>query len=179
LWTQIQLLTLTIRNGHQMHQITLTVSQNVLTNHVIHINNNFTACVQTVRYQHARVISDSRSLRQAFLQVTDVTNLCFVHALLHNTPNFIITCPFRWSIYDTFDAIFFDNISHCNNTFSLFRLSQGSEATLNRWGGLSSYRHMYRSSWKLTAKTSLKSADFSRSYRKNKYAPFHGSPWIS
>jgi len=31
------------------------------------------------------------SLRQAFLQVIDVTNLCFVglHALLHNTSNFI------------------------------------------------------------------------------------------
>jgi len=27
------------------------------------------------------------SLHQAFLQVVDVMNLCFVHALLYNTPN--------------------------------------------------------------------------------------------
>jgi len=32
----------------------------------------------------------NRSLRQAFLQVTDVTDLCSIHGLLHNTPNFII-----------------------------------------------------------------------------------------
>jgi len=105
--TQIQLLTLTIRNSPQMHHITLTVSQNVLMNHIIKINNNFTVCIQSVRHQHAHMISDgcahrninhiyyvfgcasgqfnssldnvlfkvNPSLRPAFLQVVDVTNL--------------------------------------------------------------------------------------------------------
>ena len=75
------------------------------------INNNFAASVQSVHHQHAYMISDCRatgqsqhaasitfcsnfkvnpSLRQAFLQVIDVTNLCSVPALLHNTSNFII-----------------------------------------------------------------------------------------
>ena len=57
-------------------------------------------------------------------------------------------------------------ISHCNITFLLFRLSQGSVATLIRWGGWSSYCHMYRSSLILTVKTALKSVDFSRSDRQ-------------
>jgi len=47
-------------------------------------------------------------------------------------------------------------ISHCSITFSLFQLSQGSVATLIRWGGLSSYRHMYHSSLNLTAKLCIK-----------------------
>jgi len=51
------------------------------------------------------------SLHQAFLQVIDVTNLCFKHALLHNTPNFIIYRSFLMKLYDTFDAMFFGNIS--------------------------------------------------------------------
>jgi len=92
------------------------------------------------------------SLHQAFLQVTDVTNLCFIHALLHNTPNFII---YR-SILMKDNTIYFMQfslvISHCNITFSLFRLSQGSEATLIRWGGWSSHRHVYRPSLNLTVK---------------------------
>ena len=29
----------------------------------------------------------SRSLHQAFLKVVDVMNLCFIHALLYNTPD--------------------------------------------------------------------------------------------
>jgi len=89
-----------------MHQITLTVSQNVLMNHIIQINNNFTACVQTVassmhtsqavaplvnRSLDHVLFKTNRSLRQAnFLQVISVTNLCFVHALLHITPNLIV-----------------------------------------------------------------------------------------
>jgi len=33
-------------------------------------------------------VSDVKpSLHQAFLKVVDVMNLCFVHALLYNTPN--------------------------------------------------------------------------------------------
>jgi len=43
-------------------------------------------------------------------------------------------------------------ISHCNITFLLLRLSQGSVATVVRWGEWSSYRHMYRSSLILTVK---------------------------
>jgi len=80
-------------------------SQNVLMKHIIQINNNFAACVQSVRQQHACMISDCRatgqsqpnvlfkvipSLHQAFLQVIDVTNLCFVHVLLHNAPKIFI-----------------------------------------------------------------------------------------
>jgi len=48
-------------------------------------------------------------------------------------------------------------ISHCNITFLLFWLSQGSVATLITWGG---YLHMYRSSLILTVKTALKFVDF-------------------
>jgi len=33
----------------------------------------------------------------------------------------------------------------CSHAFSVFRLSQGSVAAVVRWGGWSSYRHMYRS----------------------------------
>jgi len=63
-------------------------------------------------------------------------------------------------------------ISRCNITFSVFWLSQGSVATVIRWGGWRSYHHMWRSFVSLTAKSVLKSVDFSRSYRKNKLAPF-------
>jgi len=55
-------------------------------------------------------------------------------------------------------------MTHCNITFSLFRLSQGSVATLIRWGAWSLYYHMYRSSLNLTVKTALKFVDFSRNY---------------
>jgi len=55
-------------------------------------------------------------------------------------------------------------ISHCNITFSLFWISQGTVATLIRWGGWNSYPHMYRSSLNLTVKIALKYVDFSRCY---------------
>ena len=57
------------------------------------------ACVKGVNHQHAHMISDGHasiddvpvkvktSLHQAFSQVVDVMNLCFIHALLYNTPN--------------------------------------------------------------------------------------------
>jgi len=57
------------------------------------------ACVQSVHHQHAHMISDGHpsiedvpvkvktSLHQTFSQVVDVKNLCFIHALLYNTPN--------------------------------------------------------------------------------------------
>ena len=48
-------------------------------------------------------------------------------------------------------------ISHCNITFSVFWLSQGSVATLIRWGGWSSYCYMCCSFLNLTVKNALKS----------------------
>jgi len=33
------------------------------------------------------LVKVERSLHQAFLKVVDVMNLCFIHALLYNTPN--------------------------------------------------------------------------------------------
>jgi len=50
------------------------------------------------------------SLYQAFWLVIDVANLCFVHALLHNTPNSIIYRAILMKLYDTFHAIFFGDI---------------------------------------------------------------------
>ena len=60
------------------------------------MNTHVIACVQSVRHQHAHLISDGHasidnalvkvkpSLHQAFSQVVDVINLCFMHALLYN-----------------------------------------------------------------------------------------------
>jgi len=62
------------------------------------MNIHVTACVQSVHHQHAHMISDGhasiddvlvkvkRSLHQAFSQVVDIVNLCFIQALLYNTP---------------------------------------------------------------------------------------------
>jgi len=62
------------------------------------MNIHDTACVQSVHHQHAHMISDGHasidnvlvkvktSLHQAFSQVVDVMNLCFIYALLCNTP---------------------------------------------------------------------------------------------
>ena len=61
------------------------------------MNVHVRACVQSVHRQHAHMISDAdgsiddvpvkvkTSLHQAILQVFDVINLCFMHALLYNT----------------------------------------------------------------------------------------------
>ena len=109
------------------------------------------------------------SLHQAFSQVVDVMNLCFIHALLYNTllskfKAYDDSGPLWWS-YDTYDAISLV-ISCCNITFSVFWLSQGSVATINRRGRWRPYRHMRRSFINLTVITALKSVDFWRSYRK-------------
>jgi len=60
----------------------------------IHVNQ----IVQSVHLQHAHMISDGHasiddapvkvktSFLEAFSQVVDVTNHCFMHALLYNTP---------------------------------------------------------------------------------------------
>jgi len=57
------------------------------------------ACVQSVHHQQTHIISDGHasiddvpvkvktSLHQAFSQVVNVMNLCFIHTLLYNTPN--------------------------------------------------------------------------------------------
>jgi len=62
------------------------------------MNIHVTACVQSVHHQHAHVISDGHSsiddvlvklktsLHQVSSQVVNVKNLCFIHALLYNTP---------------------------------------------------------------------------------------------
>jgi len=97
------------------------------------------ACVQSVHHQHAHMISAGHasiddvpvklktSLHQAFLQVVDVINICFMYALLYNTHISKFQThddpgPLRWS-YDTSDA------------FSVFDFSQNSVATLIRWDG--------------------------------------------
>jgi len=62
------------------------------------MNIHVRACVQSVHHQHAHMISVDghanidgvpvkfkTSLNQAFLQVVDVMNLCFMHTLLYNT----------------------------------------------------------------------------------------------
>ena len=57
------------------------------------------ASVHSVHHQYAHMISDGHaiiddvpvkvktSLHQAFSQVVDAMNLCFIHALLYNTPD--------------------------------------------------------------------------------------------
>ena len=61
------------------------------------MNVHVRACVQNVHHQHANMISDGHasiddvpvkvktSSHQSFLQVVDVMNLCFMHAMLYNT----------------------------------------------------------------------------------------------
>jgi len=145
-------------------------------NHIIQINDNFTTYVQSVHHQHAHIILSQvvmpmvscslnnilfkvkPSLYQVFLPVIDVMNLCFVHAFLHVTPNFIIYRFILMNLYNTSDAIFFGNIPLQYHIFLVFWLLQDSVVTLIRWGGWSSYHHMYRSSLSLTEKTALKSS---------------------
>jgi len=63
----------------------------------------------------------------------------------------------------------------CSHAFSVFQLSQGSVATLTRWGGWSSYLHTCRSFQNLTVKkTTLKSVIFDKVTDKTKLAPFYG-----
>jgi len=63
-------------------------------------------------------------------------------------------------------------IFRCNITFSVFWLSQGSVATLIRWGGWSLYCHMFGSFINLLVKTALKSVDFWQSYRQKQVGSF-------
>ena len=136
------------------------------------MNNNFIACVQSFCYQQcthnlkrslhwsiaALITFCSKSnqvcIRQ-FFRAINVTNLCFVHALLHNPPNFIICRSISIKLYDTFDAIFCGS----NITLLVFGLSQTSVATLIRWGGWNSHTHMCHSFLNLTVETALKSVN--------------------
>jgi len=102
-------------------------------NRIIQINNNFTACVQSVRHQH--VISDGRATVQSQTKFASsvfaghhVTNLCFVYALLHNTPNFII---YKSILINFYNIHLMQFSFHCNITFfSVCLLSQVAVATL-------------------------------------------------
>jgi len=150
--------------------------------HIIQMNNNFTAYVQSVRHQHAHMISDGRATGQSqpwwcsvqnqpkFQSSVFAGHRC--HKSLFHTRNAVKHPKFYHLEVDFDEAYTIDLmqfslvISHCNITFSLFQLSQGSVATLIRWGEWSLYRHVYRSSLHLRVKTALKSVDFSRSYRQ-------------
>ena len=141
-------------------------------NHIIQMNNNFTACVH---HQHAHMISDGRasgqpqrcsvqsqtiSLHQTLFQVIDITNLCFVHASLHNIRNLITYKPIFMKLNDTFDAILFDNIPLYYYIFSVSTFTkQCSNINQVRWVKFT-LSHVYRSSLNQTAKTALKYVDF-------------------
>jgi len=130
------------------------------------MNIHVTACVRSVHHQHAHMISDGHasidnvlvkvktSLHQAFSQVVDVVNLCFIHTThccitphvskfkAHDDPG-----PLWWNLMQLSLVI-----SNCNITFLVFWLSQGTVATLITWGGWSSYCHMCHSFLNLTVK---------------------------
>jgi len=121
-----------------------------------------------VRHQHAHMISVTPlvncsvanglfkakpSLHQAFLQVIDVMNLCFVYEYTHccitpriskyNAHDDPGPSMKLWYIWCNFLVI-----CCCNIRFSVYRFSQGSVAILIRWVCVcvwNSYRNMYRS----------------------------------
>jgi len=87
------------------------------------------------------------------------TSWIFISCTAHDDP-----CPLWWSYGHLMQCSLV--ISCCNITFLVFWLLWGSVATLIRWGGLSSYCHMYHSFVILTVKAALKSIDFWQSYRE-------------
>ena len=151
-------------------------------NHITQIKNNFAACVQSVRHQHAykshdggRATGQSQPRWRSFQNQLKFAPSVFAGHRRHKSlictriatyhPNFIIHRSISMK-HMTHLMQFSLVISHCNITFSPFQLSQGSAATLVSWCRWSLYRHVYRSSLNLTVKTALKSVDFSRSYRQ-------------
>jgi len=149
-------------------------------NHIIQMNDNFTACVQSVRHQHAHMISDGRATGQSQPRWLSYQNQLKIassvlarhkcHKSLSHT-RIVAQHPKFNHIQVHFDEAYTIHlmqfslvISHCNITFPLFRHSQGSVATLIRWDGWSSHNHVCRSSLNLRVKSSLKSLHFSRSY---------------
>jgi len=65
-----------------------------------------------------------------------------------------------WYARNSYFVVNFTRWSCVYFLFLVFRLSQGSVASLLRWGGWSSYLHMCCSFQNLTVKTELKSIDF-------------------
>ena len=104
----------------------MTVSPNVLMKHIIQINNNFTACVQSVRHQHTYMISDSRATGQSQIMFcSKSTQVCVKHFAGHRChksmfPTRIVTQQNKFynlqvhfdETYTirSFDAILFGNI---------------------------------------------------------------------
>ena len=107
-------------------------------NHIIQINNNFAACVQSVRHQHTHMISECRATGQSqprqhsvqsrpkFASSIFAGHRCdkslFRTRIVAHHPKFY---NLRVHLMQ-FSLV----ILRCNITFSLFRLSQGSVATL-------------------------------------------------
>jgi len=63
------------------------------------------------------VLVSQTKFASSFLQVVDVMNLCFIHALLYKTPNTLnlrhvmtLVHFYEAMTHDTSDAIFFGNI---------------------------------------------------------------------
>jgi len=140
-------------------------------------------CFQSLHHQHPHMISDGHTTCQWCSAGSKSNQVCikpfrrssmswifvsYTHCCItpqinkfkaHDDPSQL------WWSYDhlmQFSLV----ISHCNITFSVFWLSQGSAATLIRWGEWRSYRYMWRSFVSLTVKTILKFVDFWRCYRK-------------
>jgi len=147
---------------------------------IIQMNIQVRACVQSVHHQHAHMISDGHAstFRSKSKQVcikcfhrssmswifVSYTLCCLTPQIskykAHDDPGS------RWWSYEIHLMQFSLVISHCNITYLVFWLSQGSVATLIRWGGWSSYCHTCHSFLNLSVKTVLKSVDFWQSYRE-------------
>ena len=155
-------------------------------NHMIQINNDFTAFVQSVQCAPSTLTHDLRRSRHWSIAASitlcskstqvcvkrfcrsQMSQICFVNALLHDTPEFY-NLQVHFNEEYTIHLIPFSLvISHCYNiTFSLFWISQRSVATLIRWRGWSSYPGMCSSFLNLIVKTALKSVNICRRYRQN------------
>ena len=163
------------------------------------MNIHVTACVQSVHHQHAHMISDGHAALMTFRSKSkQVCIKCFHRSSMswifvsytfccltpqiskfkaHNDPGSRNEAMVH--VMQFFLVIFRSNI-----TFLVFWLSQGSVATLIRWGGWSSNCHMCRSFLNLSVKTVLKSVDFWQSYREKIswvlfMARFAGLGWSS
>jgi len=120
-------------------------------NHMIQLNNDFTAFVQSVQCAPPTLTHDLRRSRHWSIAASitfcskstqvcvkrfcrsQMSQICFVNALLHDTPEFY-NLQVHFNEEYTIHLIPFSLvISHCYNiTFSLFWISQRSVATLTR-----------------------------------------------
>jgi len=163
-------------------------------------------CVQSVHHQHTHMISDSHATGQSQHQwcpgqsqtkfAPSVFEGCRCHEALFHTHCCIapLISKFKaWWPLSTMKAWwplstlmklwhlmqFSLAVSRWNITFSVFWFLQGSIATLIRWDGWKSYRHMWYSFVSLTVTTALKSVDICRSYRiKISWLLFYGPQCI-